>query len=93
MRYEAISRVNGGCWESDPYVGEIEADSCEDALEQYLDVIADNLRAVNAVFSGKCGDIVEYRYLEMGKSLNTIYRPQRLSPLLSGRDLGKPKNS
>lgn len=62
MRYEAISRVNGGCWESDPYVGEIEADSCEDALEQYLDVIADNLRAVNAVFSGKCGDIVEYRY-------------------------------
>lgn len=42
--------------------GGIEADSCEDALEQYLDIITDNLRAVDAVYSGKCGDIVEYQY-------------------------------
>lgn len=62
MKYEAISRVNDSCWEADPYVGEIEAESSEDAMEQYLALIADNLRAVNAVYSGKCGDIVEYRY-------------------------------
>lgn len=48
-RFEAWESLNGGCWEQDEFSEPIEAESETEALEEYIGLIEDVLRALDAV--------------------------------------------